>query len=412
MGPTGLGSTILLSDRPSFLEHFPPMGIYEVLFSFLDSAGTYMGNPGTHPWAQGFPLTTQLPGGPEVPTSVSFDSTDLKYPPATGTPELLEAIRDYYNHFYDAGIATDNIAVFAGGRPGIFATMSFLDPAIPILIEETEYTPYWDLLQLMKRNYSVVSSNPSNRFRPTLDDYRTASSEAGSDQRRFIIKSNPCNPTGVTWSGDDLSSLVAFASEPNHGAILDEAYEFYHSPNPVSALQYIEDIDATDIFVVGAATKGLQVPGLRTGWVVASTENIEIFRNYSSFGMGGVARPSQILVSQLLEIGRVTTAREAVGEFYSEQRARYHDGLSDCGIELMTGDGGFYHWGRLPGGLTAREFNDRLFEHKAAILPGPLTDLLRRGDNGPLGEFIRFSFGPILPETYDSNLAIIKAALA
>jgi aspartate/methionine/tyrosine aminotransferase len=342
---------------------------------------------------------------------VSFDSTDLKYPPATGTPELLEAIRDYYNHFYDAQITNDNIAVFAGGRPGIFATLSFLDPTIPILIEETEYTPYWDVLQLLKRDYSVVRSNASNRFRPTLDDYRTASSEAGSDQRRFLIKSNPCNPTGVTWSGDDLKDLVAFASRPNHGGLFDEAYEFFHSPEPVSALRYIDDINETDLFVVGAATKGLQVPGLRTGWVVASEQNIEIFRNYSSFGMGGVARPSQILVSQLLEIDRVSKARDAVGEFYLEQRSRYQEGLSDCEIELFTGDGGFYHWGRLPGGLTARELNDRLFAHKAAILPGPLTDLLRRGDDGPLGEFIRFSFGPILPETYDSNMAIIRAAV-
>ena len=106
------------------------MGIYEVLFSFLDSAGTYMGNPGTHPWAQGFPLTTQLPNGPEIPGSVEFGPADLKYPPATGTTELLEAIRDYYNHFYKANITTDNVAVFAGGRPGIFATMSFLDPCL------------------------------------------------------------------------------------------------------------------------------------------------------------------------------------------------------------------------------------------------------------------------------------------
>lgn len=127
--------------------------------------------------------------------------------------------------------------------------------------------------------------------------------------------------------------------------------------------------------------------------------------------MGGVARPSQILVSQLLEIERVVQARRVVGEFYGEQRVRYHEGLTDCGFELFTGDGGFYHWGRLPGAITAREFNQRLFEHKAAILPGPLTDVLRRGDDGPNGDFIRFSFGPILPETYENNMAIIKTCL-
>ena len=46
--------------------------------------------------------------------------------------------------------------------------MSFLDPTIPFLIEETEYTPYWDLLQLLKRDYNVVRSNASTVFVPTL----------------------------------------------------------------------------------------------------------------------------------------------------------------------------------------------------------------------------------------------------
>ena len=399
-----------MSDRP-FLEHFDPMGIYEVLFSFLDASGTYMGNPGTHPWAQGFPLTTQLPDGPTIPSSISFEPTDLKYPPATGGPELLEALRDYFNGFYGAHLSTDNLAVFAGGRPGIFATMSFLDPAIPFMIEETEYTPYWDLLRLMKRRYAVVASNESNRFRPEVEDYAAASASIEGDDRRFLIKSNPCNPTGVTVSGEDLKTVVDYWSQPGHGAIFDEAYEFFHSPSPVSALAFVEDIDETDVFVVGAATKGLQTPGLRTGWVVASKSNIEIFRNYSSFGMAGVARPSQLCVADMLQRDRVQQARAAVGTFYGAQRAKYAAGLSAAGIELFTGDGGFYHWGRLPGGLGAREFNTRLFKHKAAILPGTLCDMFRRGDEGPHRDFIRFSFGPMEPETYDENMEIITSCL-
>src|SRR6185312_8040195 len=81
----------------SALIHFPPMGVYETLFKFLDATGKYMGTEGTHPWAQGFPLTSQIPGGPEIPTTISFSHADLKYPPATGGMELLAAIRDYYN---------------------------------------------------------------------------------------------------------------------------------------------------------------------------------------------------------------------------------------------------------------------------------------------------------------------------
>ena len=61
-----------LMQRDSFLsDECPPMGIYETLYAFHDSYGQFMGTEGTHPWSQGFPLTTQLEGGPPLPDSVA-----------------------------------------------------------------------------------------------------------------------------------------------------------------------------------------------------------------------------------------------------------------------------------------------------------------------------------------------------
>ena len=195
------------------------------------------------------------------------------------------------------------------------------------------------------------------------------------------------------------------------GAIIDEAYEFFKLPEPESVLKYIDDINATNTFVIGAATKGLQVPGARVGWVVASEANIEIFRNYSSIGMGGVSRFSQLYVTDLLELDRVRHARKSVGEFFGDQRDRYRAGLEKLGIELFTGDGGFYHWGKLPGSLTSKELNERLYAKKAAILPGKLCDMLRRGDEGTHGQLFRFSFGPLSPESYDDDMALLESCM-
>lgn len=396
----------MIAASNSMLTHFPPMGVYETLFKFLDATGTYMGTDGTHPWAQGFPLTKQIPGGPELPGSVSFTYADLKYPQAAGGIELLTAVRDYYNHFYGSNITTDNVAIFAGGRPGIYAATAFLRPGIRVLIEETEYTPYYDMLHLLGREHTLIPSNPDNAFRPSLVDYeREAKGEV------FVIKSNPCNPTGVTWTGDELEALVRFCEEDGHGGLIDEAYEFFHEPAPVSAMSYVKNIDESNVFVVSAATKGLQVPGMRTGWVVASKKNIELFRNFSSIAMGGVARPSQIYVSQLLQLERAEHARKSIGNFYGSQRNRYREALVALGFELFTGEGGFYHWGRLPGDLTADQFNERLFKDKAAILPGTLCDMYRRGSESPMNNFVRFSFGPLEANSFDEDVEILKRAL-
>lgn len=390
-----------IGSRPVLLRKFPPMGVYETLFRFADATHKYMGDPGTHPWAQGFPITTPVPGGPSLPDSIAIGATDRMYPKADGQPPLREAIAAYYREFYGARITADNVAVFAGGRPAIFAILAFLLEDVKVAIEETEYTPYYDLLKVLRREHVLIPSNVANRFRPTLRDHPQAS-------RVLLVRSNPCNPTGVVTAGEDLERLVASYSQPGRGALIDEAYEFFCDPEPVSALRYVRDIDATDLFVVGAATKGLQVPGMRVGWVIASREHVEIFRNYSSFAMGGVSRASQLYVTQLLALDRVRKARQAIASHYGMQRRRYGEAMRSMGFELFTGDGGFYHWARLPKGITGDAFNERLFAHDAGILPGRLCDMARRGDAGPLGNMIRFSFGPLPVESFEGDVAILR----
>ena len=177
----------------------------------------------------------------------------------------------------------------------------------------------------------------------------------------------------------------------------------------MSAIQYVDNIDDTDIFIAGAATKGLQVPGMRVGWMIAAKKHIELFRNYSSIGMGGVSRASQLYVTQLLEKDRVAHARQAVCDFFKSQRERYENGLSDLGFELYTGCGGFYHWGKLPNGLSADEFNEKLFKHDAGILPGYLCDMTRDGESSsPLDNFIRVSFGPLDAGSYEGDMEILS----
>jgi DNA-binding transcriptional MocR family regulator len=128
--------------------------------------------------------------------------------------------------------------------------------------------------------------------------------------------------------------------------------------------------------------------------------------------MGGVSRASQIYVAGLLEQKRVTQARNAICSFYSEQRKRYGEGLADLGFDLSTGSGGFYHWGKLPQGLTGDQFNERLFAHEAGILPGRLCDMARTADApSSLDRYARFSFGPLTADSYDDDMRILQEVL-
>jgi len=404
--------------RESFLsDDVPPMGIYETLYAFKDSFGKFMGEQGTHPWSQGFPLTTPLDkfGGPELPSSVEVTWEDRFYPKAWGHPLLREAIANYYNEHYGCEIVPDNVMIFAGGRPGIFSVLGFLKKHVQVRISNTEWPAYIDIMTSLNTDWSVVPCMKENGFKPPNSAYfdRTTLNDK---THLFPIVSNPGNPTGHTRFGAELEELVEMAEQEKNGILLDEAYEMFHSP-AVSAIQYVKDLDNSNVFLAGACTKGLQCPGIRIGWMIASTRNIETLANFSSFGMGGVSHPSQLYAVELFEPTRARMARQAVEKHYNWQRERYGEAFRKMGLTVHTGNGGFYHWLELPEGLNCIELNKRLFKHGAAILEGPGCDMARphaKDPNyvSPYLNMFRFSFGPLLPETFESDMQIMSEVLA
>ena len=394
-----------------FLSHVPPMGIYETLYAFQATFGSFMGTEGTHPWSQGFPLTTPLEkfGGPELPGSVDVTFEDRFYPKAWGHPKLRNSIVDYYNSRYNSNIAPENVMIFAGGRPGIFTVMAFLKKHIKVRIGNIEWPAYLDIMTQTNSDYETVPFTKENNFHPDNVEYFSRNN-LDDETAILSIISNPQNPSGQTRSGEELRELIEIAEQPGNGILLDEAYEMFHSPS-VSGIEFVKDLDSSNIFLSGACTKGLQSPGIRIGWIIASKTNIEIMSNYSSFGMGGVSHPSQHYAVKLLESARVKKARKAIEEHYSWQRERYGNAFKEMGLGVYTGNGGFYHWLELPEGMTSDELNKRLFKRGAAILCAFDCDMARPHSKDPnyktpYERFFRFSFGPLLPESFESDIEL------
>ena len=409
--------TAIKKSINSFLnDDVPPMGIYETLYAFKDVYGEFMGAEGTHPWSQGFPLTTPLTkfNGPELPTSVNVTSDDRLYPKAWGHPLLRETIVDYYNTHYGSNITPDNVMVFAGGRPGIQITLSLLKKDIQIRIGNVEWPAYLDILTNTNVDWKTVAMTPENNFHPSNAEYfdRTG---LNYKTKLFSVISNPGNPTGHARAGDELKELMQMAEETQNGILLDEAYEMFHSPS-VSGLQYVSDLDNSNVFITGACTKGFQSPGIRIGWMVASKKNVETLSNFSSFGMGGVSHPSQMYAVELFKPERAKLQRKAIEEHYNWQRQRYGEAFEKMGLKVFTGKGGFYHWMQLPKGMNSDEFNKRLFERGAAILAGRDCDMGRPHSKdpsyvSPYKDMFRFSFGPLLPETFESDIQLMSEVL-
>ena len=133
--------------RLVILRTFPPMGVYETLFRFADATDTYMGDAGTHPWAQGFPITIPVPGGPSFrtrsPSRRAIGCTRRRMDsrrcaprsPLTTTSSTTPGSRRTTSPCSPADV------------PAIFAILVFLLEDVKVCVEETEYTPYYDLCE-------------------------------------------------------------------------------------------------------------------------------------------------------------------------------------------------------------------------------------------------------------------------
>ena len=243
-------------ERDSFLsDDCPAMGIYETLYAFKDGYGQFMGTPGTHPWSQGFPLTTQLAGGPELPSSVDVSWEDRFYPKAWGHPSLREAIVEHYNSYYGSSITPENVMVFAGGRPGIYAVLAFLKRHVEVRIGNAEWPAYLDIMTQTETSWKVVPFTKENGFHPANEAYFDRSGLNAKTHLLPII-SNPGNPTGHTRCDAELEELIALAEQPKNGVLLDEAYEMFHSSKGVSGIRYVKDLDNSNVFLTGAAGVG------------------------------------------------------------------------------------------------------------------------------------------------------------
>ena len=178
-------------------------------------------------------VTSTLPGGPELPGSVEVTWEDRFYPKAWGHPQLCEAIAEHYNSFYGSSITADNVMVFAGGRPGIYAVLEFLKPHVEVRIGNVEWPAYLDIMTQTHTSWRVVPFSEENGFHPPNSAYfdRTG---LNAKTHLLPIISNPGNPTGHTRAGAELEELMAMAEQSKNGILLDEAYEMFHHSKGVS----------------------------------------------------------------------------------------------------------------------------------------------------------------------------------
>ncbi|MEB3789820.1 MAG: aminotransferase class I/II-fold pyridoxal phosphate-dependent enzyme, partial [Desulfurococcales archaeon] len=231
--------------------------------------------------AQGRRIISFGIGQPDFPTpkhiieeaKKALDEGFTGYTETAGIPELRQAIADYLNSRYNAGVDKDEIVVTPGAKAAIFlAIAAYVRPGEEVIVPDPSYYAYSQISKFFgaKPVYVPMNFEPDKGFSLDIEKIE----EAITDKTRIIAINNPHNPTGSIFDKDQLEALYDIAKKKNILLLFDEIYDnfVYQEEKFTSILTFSDWKDY--VAYVNGFSKTFSMTGWRLGYLVVRKEVI------------------------------------------------------------------------------------------------------------------------------------------
>jgi aspartate aminotransferase len=268
----------------------------------------------------------------------------LAYSPSGGTPEYLDALRDYYGKLGIRLSVGELLATTGGSEAVLFAFLACAGEGDEALVVEPFYTNYQAFAAMAGVRLVALTSRAEEGFHLPP---REAWERAVTPRTRMVLLCNPNNPTGTVYRQEELVMAARFARDHGLFLVLDEVYrEFvYDGRRPWSALSLegFEDL----VIVVDSLSKRYSACGIRLGCL--ATRNREVLQACLCMAQGRLSPPG---LAQLAAVGIKDLGPDyyaGVVSEYERRRDLLYRGLSEIpGVFLAKPEGAFYFVARLP----------------------------------------------------------------
>jgi aspartate/methionine/tyrosine aminotransferase len=203
------------------------------------------------------------------------------YSDSCGRIPARDAVAAYESARMDGpGYTAQNVALTMGGTFAMSTLADFVlagrgASAAPALCAIPNYPP---LVEAVARRAPVrLVPAPSVDGEMSID----ALIDALTPETPFVMLQTAANPTGAGVSEAALERLIRTAS-PATVIVLDECHEWLGADRRLTALRA-----APNVVRVSSLSKNWSAPGLKVGWILASTELIADYYEYASTSFGG-----------------------------------------------------------------------------------------------------------------------------
>lgn len=314
----------------------------------------------------------------------------LSYTDSSGGLELREAIAARYE-----GVEVGDVLVHATAVEAIYTTMrALVGPGDRVVVQMPAYQALWGAAAMSGATVVPWWGRPGEGWAPDLAQLPDLLAAPGT---RMLVVNSPHNPTGWYAGEGALRAIVEAADRAGVRLFCDEAYrgtEFAGGAAPSAA-----SMSSTAI-VLGLVSKGLGLPGLRTGWLATRDRAaLETIAGYKDFTSICGSAPSEFLAALALRHADrifsetralLTRNRAALGAFMERHREHFVWSPPQAGPVTFAALRDPGRWGGAEG------FCERVRREAGVLLaPGPLFGGVDENstEHRALGSFFRIGFG-------------------
>ena len=284
-------------------------------------------------------------------------------PSEQGYGFLREAIRDYYA---DHGVTLDLSEIFIsdGAKSDLGNLLDLFSQDNTVLVPDPVYPVYVDDNVMAGRKILYLPANAENNFLPMPD---------AAPHADIVYLCSPNNPTGATYTVEQLKAWVRWAKQNDALILFDAAYEcFVTEPGLARSIYEVEGAKEVAVEVC-SFSKIAGFTGTRCGYTVVpqdirqgelSLNKMWLRRQTTKFN--GVAYVVQRGAAAVFTPEGMREIRENL-DYYRKNAAVIAQALDEMGIWYCGGKNSPYIWLRCPNQMDSWAFFDWLLENANVV---------------------------------------------
>ena len=299
----------------------------------------------------------------------AIDQDQSYYTGMSGLLTLRQAASDFVKEKYQLDYNPENeILVTIGATEALSATLTaILEEGDKVLLPAPAYPGYEPIVNLVGAEIVEIDTT-ENGFVLTPEMLEKAILEQG-DKLKAVILNYPANPTGITYSREQLEALAAILRKYEIFVVCDEVYSelTYTGENHVSLGTMLRD----QAIIINGLSKSHAMTGWRLGFIFAPANFTAQLIKSHQYLVTAANTMAQHAAVEALTAGK--NDAEPMKKEYIQRRDYIIEKMTDLGFEIIKPDGAFYIFAKIPAGYNQDSFaflKDFAQKKAVAFIPG------------------------------------------